>query len=37
MDDFAFHSPADAEKIDLKDLQDKMSEFPPNFTMGGRQ
>ena len=37
MDDFAFHSPANAEKIDLKDLQDKISDFPPNFSMGGKQ
>ena len=36
-DDFAFHSPANAEKIDLKDLQDAISDFPPNFSMGGRQ
>ena len=37
MDDFAFQSPANAEKIDLKDLQDKISDFPPNFSMGGKQ
>ena len=36
-DDFAFHSPANAEKIDLKDLQDNISDFPPNFAMGGKQ
>ena len=37
MDDFAFKPPAGAEKIDLKDLQDKTAELPPNFTMGGGQ
>jgi hypothetical protein len=33
-DDFAFVNPANAEKIDLKDLQDKTSELPSNFAMG---
>ena len=37
MDDFAFQPPAGAEKIDLKDLQDKTGELPPNFKMGGGQ
>lgn len=36
-DDFALHNSTNAEKIDLKDLQDKMSEFPSNFAMGDRQ
>ena len=33
-DDFAFLTPTNAEKIDLKDLQDKTSELPSNFAMG---
>ena len=37
MNDFAFQPPAGAEKIDLKDLQDKTAELPPNFKMGGGQ
>lgn len=36
-DDFSFKSPANAEKIDLKDLQDKTSELPSNFAMGDRK
>ena len=36
-DDFAFQNSANAEKIDLKDLQDKVGEFPSNFAMGGGQ
>jgi hypothetical protein len=36
-DDFALHNSTNAEKIDLKDLQDKMSEFPSNFAMGDRK
>ena len=36
-DDFSFKSPANAEKIDLKDLQDKTSELPSNFATGDRQ
>ena len=36
-DDIALHNPTNAEKIDLKDLQDKTGELPPNFTMGGGQ
>ena len=36
-DDFAFQNSTNAEKIDLKDLQDNMSEFPSNFAMGGKQ
>jgi hypothetical protein len=35
--DFAFKNSTNAEKIDLKDLADKVSEFPANFTMGGKQ
>ena len=33
-DDFAFLAPTNAEKIELKDLQDKTSELPSNFAMG---
>ena len=33
-DDFAFLNPTNAEKIDLKDLQEKTSELPSNFAMG---
>ena len=36
-DDFAFMNPTNAEKIDLKDLQDKTSELPSNFAMGDRK
>ena len=36
-DDFAFQNSTNAEKIDLKDLQDKTSELPSNFAMGDRQ
>jgi hypothetical protein len=36
-DDFAFGNPTNAEKIDLKDLQDKMSELPQNFKKGDTQ
>jgi hypothetical protein len=36
-DDFAFNNPTNAEKIDLKDLQDKMSELPQNFKKGDTQ
>ena len=36
-DDFAFKNSTNAEKIDLKDLQDKISDFPSNFAMGGKQ
>jgi len=36
-DDFAFQNATNAEKIDLKDLQDKTSELPSNFAMGGKQ
>jgi hypothetical protein len=35
--DFAFESPSAAEKIDVNDLQDMMSEFPQNFAVGGDQ
>ena len=37
MDDFAFQNSTNAEKIDLKDLQDKTSELPSNFLKGDRQ
>ena len=36
-DDFAFMNPTKAEKIDLKDLQEKTSELPSNFAMGDRK
>ena len=36
-DDFAFQNSMNAEKIDLKDLQDKTSELPSHFAMGDKQ
>ena len=36
-DDFAFQNPTNAEKIELKDLQDQTSELPSNFAMGDKQ
>ena len=36
-DDFTFNNATKAEKIDLKDLQDKTSELPSNFAMGDRK
>ena len=36
-DDFAFQNSTNAEKIDLKDLQDLTSELPSNFAMGDKQ
>ena len=36
-DDFTFQNSTNAEKIDLKDLQDKIGEFPSNFAMGDKQ
>ena len=36
-DDFAFKNATNAEKIDLKDLQDKTSELPSNFAMGDKK
>ena len=36
-DSFAFKNATNAEKIDLKDLKDKISEFPSNFAMGDKQ
>ena len=36
-DDFAFLNPTNAEKIDLKELQEKTSELPSNFAMGDRK
>ena len=34
---FAFQNATNAEKIDLKDLKDKISDFPANFAMGDKQ
>ena len=36
-DDFVFQNSTHAEKIDLKDLKDKISDFPANFSMGDKQ
>ena len=36
-DDFTFQNPTNAEKIDLKDLQEQTSELPSNFAMGDKQ
>ena len=36
-DDFAFQPPANAEKIELKDLQDKIAELPGHFKMGANK
>ncbi len=36
-DSFAFQNATNAEKIDLKDLKDKISDFPSNFAMGDKQ
>ena len=36
-DDFAFNNPTGAEEIDLKDLQDKMSDLPQHFVRGDTQ
>ncbi|MGO4831073.1 DUF2092 domain-containing protein [Rhizobiaceae sp. 2RAB30] len=36
-DDFAFKNDSGAEKIELKDLQEKASELPSNFVMGDRK
>ncbi|MEK6249819.1 MAG: DUF2092 domain-containing protein [Planctomycetales bacterium] len=36
-DDFGFANSANAEKIDLKDLQDKMSDLPQHFVRGDTQ
>ncbi len=36
-DDFAFNNPSGAEEIDLKDLQDKMSDLPQHFVRGDTQ
>lgn len=36
-DDFSFNNATNAEKIDLKDLQDKMSELPSNFVKGDKK
>jgi hypothetical protein len=32
-DDFAFKNSMNAEKIEVKDLQDKIGDLPPNFTL----
>ena len=34
VDDYGFKPPADAEKIDVKDLQGKLGELPENFVTG---
>ena len=34
-DDFMFKNSTNAEKIDVKDLQDKVADLPSNFSMGG--
>jgi hypothetical protein len=36
-DDFGFDNSTNAEKIDLKDLQDKMSDLPQHFVRGDKQ
>jgi hypothetical protein len=36
-DDFRFKNTTNAEKIDVKDLQEKLSDFPKNFVFGGKQ
>ncbi len=36
-DDFTFDNPTNAEKIDLKDLQDMMSDLPQHFVRGDTQ
>ena len=36
-DDFSFKNTMNAEKIDLKDLQDHMSDLPKHFVIGGEQ
>jgi hypothetical protein len=36
-DDFRFKNTTNAEKVDLKDLQEKLSDFPKNFVFGGKQ
>jgi hypothetical protein len=33
-DDFAFKNSMNAEKIDVKDLLDKVADLPPNFSLG---
>lgn len=35
--DFSFKNSTNAEKIELKDLQDMISEFPANFSTGGKK
>jgi hypothetical protein len=36
-DDFRFKNTTNAEKVDLKDLQETLSDFPKNFVFGGKQ
>jgi hypothetical protein len=36
-DDFVFKNPTMAEKIELKDLQDRVSELPSNFARGDKK
>jgi hypothetical protein len=35
--DFVFANATNAEKIDVKDLQDKISDLPGNFALGDRK
>ena len=34
-DDFVFKNTMDAEKIEVKELQEKVGDLPPNFSIGG--
>ena len=34
-DDFMFKNTMGAEKIEVKELQEKMGDLPPNFSIGG--
>ena len=36
-DDFTFKNSTNAEKVDVKDLQDKIADFPSNFSMGDKK
>jgi len=36
-DDFHFNNSTNAEQIDLADLQEKLSDLPKNFVIGGKQ
>jgi hypothetical protein len=35
--DFGFNNTMNAEKVDVKDLQEKLSDFPKNFAIRGKQ